>query len=252
MPTRLYLPASGTAAVSPAYSSAWNITSVAERRSCSTTKTNTALTWSALVTETDATVKNALSAQFVSSETFPTARTVGSGTVSTVMRTYMDTTNSQGFLQLVIRVVSGDGATVRGTLYAGATQNTHSSTVGDQNQVSDQLSSTRIWNAIPLSPVSVQAGDRIVVEVGWRTTNTLSSARAHRFNFGDPTATSDYALTAGLTTSLTPWVEFSEDMFAAAPAPTWWEWNGSALVPLTLDGEWNGSSIVPLTISEVT
>ena len=122
----------------------------------------------------------------------------GSHTASLVMRCVESASQVDAHIACVVRVVSGDGATVRGTLLSHLTTSTEYSTTA----------STRILNALTLSAVSALAGDRIVVELGSYGV-TPSTAGTATLRYGTPTATSDFALTANLTTDLVPWLELS-------------------------------------------
>ncbi len=226
MSQRLYLPAGTTTALTPAFSSAWEVTAQAVRRACSTTKQNTTIVAGSAVSETlAANPTDALDRQYVSSNTIPSARTIA-GTMSAVIRCSESVVAADGFLQLVVRVFSSDGLTERGVLYAGATQTAVVTTAGAQNQeMTASTADTRIWDAIALSPVAAQAGDIIVIEIGWRATNTSTTSYTTARRWGDPTATADHALTAAVATELCPWVEFSDNPFlpqvVASRATTW-------------------------------
>jgi hypothetical protein len=110
-------------------------------------------------------------------------------------------TATDSHLAYVVRVVSGDGGTVRGTiglyhatstefpLYPSELTRIHSARTGGATTFSSQI------------------GDRIIVEIGLHgVTPTLSAAYLW---FGDPSATADYTLTAGQASSMCPWVELS-------------------------------------------
>lgn len=209
----MYFPTSTVTALTPAFSTTWDITAQALRRQTSTVKQNTAIVAGQSVSETLTTVVDVLDRQYVSAQQIPSARTIGTGSVSAVIRIVESNAAANGMLQLVIRVVSADGTVERGVLHAGATQTSVVATVGAQNEEIGTTASTRIWNGIQLSSVACQANDRIVIEIGWRATNTVSTSYTTTRTWGDPTATADYALTSGLTTSLCPWVEFTEDLF---------------------------------------
>jgi hypothetical protein len=214
MATRLYLPASGAAPASPAYDATWDIQPAPDRRPLPTTKTNTALGEQSAA-ETNSSVVDVLLRQFVSDQ-IPSERTID-GTFSAVVRAREGSTAVDGFMQLVVRVVSSDGSTVVGTLYSGASQTTVSASSGDQNEEFPTSSATRIWNAVTLNSVTAPAGSRVVVELGWRACNTATTSHTVFFHLGDPSATGDHSLAAGSTSSLCPWVEFSADLFGSAP-----------------------------------
>jgi len=120
-------------------------------------------------------------------------------TASLVVRGLESNSNVDGHLAYVVRVVSGDGATVRGTLVSRLTQSTEYGT----------SAATRIHSANAFTAnVNALAGDRIVIEVGGYGV-TPNTGGTLTLCFGDPAATADFALTANLTTDLVPWLELS-------------------------------------------
>lgn len=214
--TRFYLPMDGTLpSMSPAVGSQWNVTPTGFKREiCATTKAqNTAITaeTSTNYGETSATAVNVIHRQYVSATALP-AQTI-TGTFSAVMKGGEDASTNDAALQVVVRVVSSDGLTERGVLYAGQSAALNA-TVGALGQEWATSSQTRIIPAgTALSSVTVQTGDLLVIEVGQRHYNTLTTAATGWLTLGDATATADYALTAGLTTTLNPWVEFTADLY---------------------------------------
>lgn len=113
--------------------------------------------------------------------------------------------------QVVIRVVSNDGSTVRGTLYAGDTA------TSGANPASEFVttSTNRSFPRAGLSPATITnigaitAGDRLVIEFGWRTHAGHTSAD-YRWSWGDPTAGVDLPEDEVTTdVSRVPWIEFS-------------------------------------------
>lgn len=231
MATRLYLSSSNAPGVSPAYSGTWTtVPGGAQRRTASTTQDSSALALTGNITEAATTgTEDVLMRQFVSTNSFQYAKTI-SGTFSYVIYGYESNGAANAFIQVMIKVVSSDGATVRGTLYAGHTDVAQTATVGARNEelpVGSGSAATRIGSALSLSSVGVQAGDLLVIEVGARFLTSSSSTFSTNYRFGSPNdATADHALTSGLTTTLVPWVEFSDTLFdapASSSDPTaWW------------------------------
>jgi hypothetical protein len=133
-----------------------------------------------------------------------------SGTVSIVLRTNESVATADAFLQLVIRVVDERGGTVRGTLFAGQTQTSVVSTDDANNQEFATTQTTRIAT-VTLSSVAALDTDRLVIEVGARgVASGTGWTFAHRF--GRDEGVADFALDAGLTTDLNPWIEFSQNL----------------------------------------
>lgn len=218
--TRFYFASTGTPAAAPTPSGAWDVTTSYVSRPLLTASqlgSGNNANGSAL-TETSATVVNRLARQHVSTSTIPVAKTIGGpgATMSLVLGALESATDADAFLQVVAYVVSGDGSTVRGTLYSGQTATSPSATVGDNNEELATSITSRIIQITGLGSVACQAGDLVVVELGTRFTNTTTSSRSSTFRINDQSSSSDYALTSGLTTTLRPWVEFSDDIFSAS------------------------------------
>lgn len=224
MATRFYLPDGGTVpSVSPAVGSAWGVTPAGFTRGVTATtkaqNTTLASETSTNFGETSTSVVNVIHRQYVAAVAL-TAQTI-SGTFSAVIRGGEDASTNDESLQVVLRVVSSDGLTERGVLYAGHTV-TLNATAGALGQEWATASQTRLIPAgTALSSLTVQTGDLLVIEVGHRHHNTSATSATGWLTLGDPSATADFALTAGLTTSLCPWVEFSADLYnpPAAPLP---------------------------------
>lgn len=213
------MPASGPTAVAPAFDSGWESTGGADRLRMHTAKQSTAL-----ATKTASipgfTASDALVRQYVSD---PLNAGSISGTVKAIIQAKEGSASLDQRAQLVIRVVSNDGATVRGTLLAM-----------DTGALANEFSATALTNrrfpkgssGATLSAVSAQAGDRIVVEVGYRQHASLfSSFYAVLFGygwgqlrFGDTGA--DLAENETDTGAGSPWLEFSQTLsFQAGGAP---------------------------------
>ncbi|WP_348239988.1 hypothetical protein, partial [Salmonella enterica] len=75
----------------------------------------------------------------------------------------------------------------------------------------------RLKNAISLSSVAAQEGDRIQVEIGYRSTSTTSTYSA-TLEYGDPTSGSDMTLSASSSAGV-PWIEFSANIAEPASGP---------------------------------
>lgn len=145
------------------------------------------------------TTQDILGLQFVS---LPIPPQILTGTVSLVIRCSENATTNNATLATVIRVVSQTGA-VRSTLF---------SVFGTGTEYALTASSaTRIVSAQAITATTTQPGDRLVVELGTRATGP-TAAGSFIMRYGN-NATSDFALTEGLTTDLNPWVEFSQDIW---------------------------------------
>lgn len=207
MPTRFYLPSTGAAAVSPAVGGVWDQTGTITRRPLAATPSDTAIVApdSAYVAETSATSPwDVLLRQYVSDPIGP--QTI-SGTFSFVAKALESAGTADMFIQLRIAVVSGDGTVERGELYAGNT----ATTLGGAGASNQEMSNggTRIYNAVALSPIAAQNGDRLLLEVGYRALNVDATSRSGGVQQGDPTSGTDYALAADTATGNRPWFELS-------------------------------------------
>jgi hypothetical protein len=204
MATRYYLPSSGGAAVSPAIDASWTTDSrlTAAAIALVSAKTNTALTDSA-----GASTAAECLAQYVSAP-------IGVFNFNGTTVSFVARGKRQGAAgptgQVVIRLRHADGTFT--TLLAATSL--------DANWPAT-TETTRILNAVALANVTSLNNDRLVVEIGDGTAVTSPGT----INFGDVSATADYALTTGLTTALDPWIEFS----GTIPAPATYNAKGQFL-----------------------
>jgi hypothetical protein len=117
--------------------------------------------------------------------------------------------------QVLVKVVSNDGATVRGTLYAGDL----ATLTGDPTSEYATTQTNRTFPRgapVALTSVSVQANDRVVIEVGSRKHSTVSTTAT--FILGETTAAGDLGSNetdSGSLTGPSPWFEFSENLFGS-------------------------------------
>src|SRR3972149_12187406 len=203
MATRLYLPASGAPPLaSLAVNSNWELTNGLVRLPCFITKQNTPLatsqrTWPAGVTQQWAWW------QFQSDILKYAYNWLATDTISMVIGKCAETTSGgDSHLAYVVRVVSGDGATVRGVI------GLYHATSSEFPLVA--LAATRIHSARGngATAFSSQVGDRIIIEIGLH--GVTPALELMQMRIGDPTPPPvDFALTAGLTTDLCPWVQLS-------------------------------------------
>ena len=213
MATRFYLPSSGAAAVSPAFSASWNYTNGADRAAMVRSRANTTPATLSRSVPSTSVAGWVLARQYVS-EPLPAAIAI-SGTLMGQMR-MAQSFDSDAVPQIVVRVVSNDGAAVRGTLYAGDTRTTATDEL--TTALRNQKNPPAALSPVALSPVGAQANDRIVVEVGFRVMAAIPSSYSFTLRVGDGDA-SDLSVGGAETTDLNPWVEFSADL-SAAPGPT--------------------------------
>ncbi len=214
MATRFYLPGNAAPGVSPAFDAAWDFVSGADRSVLRGGKLfGITPVARASGTETSTSPVNVLNRQFVS------APLVGdqtiSGTVDAVARVYESNAAADMRSQMVVRVVSNDGLTVRGTLWAADNADTlrtewptSGSTVGKHFPQSGVTGT--------LTPVNALAGDRIVVELGSRAHNTVATAYSNGIYFGDSAV--DFSGAESQNANASPWVEFSQTLVLESTA----------------------------------
>lgn len=155
--------------------------------------TGTTISFAALSTGLDRVfVSNPLAAQTFS----------GTAQCQVVMRE--GATSDDATPRISIRIVSADGGTVRGTLLALGNYGTGLElTASFQNRI--------VANAAALTPVAVQAGDRLVVEIGYGALVSGVTPQGIA-TWGAPSGSTD--ATSGNQTegaTVVPWIEFSHD-----------------------------------------
>lgn len=207
MATRFYLQpsAAGIPGISPAFDGGWEQTASGTRRwlknkpLLAVISPSTTLQPNVPITTT----QDILANQWISD---PIPGQIISGTFSLVIRVIQSVTTCNATLAVVVKIVSNDGATSRGTLF---------SVFGTDTAYATGTAATRIVNAQTVTNQTAQDGDRIVVEVGAHVAAPSTSGN-YTNNYGTDAAT-DYALTTALTTTLNPWCEFSQNLFPDMP-----------------------------------
>lgn len=218
MATRFYFQSTGTPSISPA-TSGWNSNSANfVRRTCKTSKQNTALTTSGIIQTTATSPELRCAVQFISDAL--DAQTI-SGTLIGVMRAAENNTAHNGTIAIAVALVDSTGGNRRNLLTVQASDNT----AATPPEFSTSLSTRRFQNSaeatsLTLTSQSSNQGDRLVIEIGVRDATTSTSTSA-TLNWGDPSATNDHAHSDGVTTALVPWVEFSANLvFYTPPLPS--------------------------------
>lgn len=210
MATRFYFSTNDvvpTDCTTPAFDASWELTAGAPRSRMTTIVRRSAMaTISQLETSTSGTF-DALCRQYISD---PLNAGSISGTVKGIIRAQQDNTDADMRAQLVIRVLSRDGSTVRGTLLAS-----------DNSVLSNEFDATGLVNrkfplnwagaGASLTLVNAQQGDRVVIEIGFRAHNTLSTNRIGTLRFGDASST-DLGENEIDSIDNNPWLEFSQDL----------------------------------------
>ena len=198
--TRLYFPATTSAAVSPTYDSGWNYTTEAASYKLEDVKGSSAITIGTQIGPWTATAgQKALDRQYVSD---PLSAQTISGTVKMQLMTreYAATDNVDG-LWLVITVVSNDGSTVRGTLLSLGNYATTAEFVNNATHRNKTGA-----NGDTLTDVTAQDGDRIVVGVGYSPSGSTTTPEASG-KWGENAT--DLPENETQTTDGAGWIEFS-------------------------------------------
>jgi hypothetical protein len=215
MATRLYLSSSALPAFAPAFGAAWALSSGHDRRTLSPTKASSPLADLAITATTTASVQTNLTRQFVSE---PLAPQTIAGTLIGVVRGLENNAGLNGTVAVAVRLVDG----VTGAHKSDLVALTASDATTTPPEFGTAAATRRLQNAaeattLALTSQDAAAGDRLVVELGFRKANT-SAGRVGTLRFGEAAAT-DFAHADGLTTDLNPWVELSATLvFAQAYA----------------------------------
>lgn len=167
-PKRLWFEGGGDDAnISPAFTAGWDSTTGAGRKKMLSVRGTTSLGgYASAVLRGTTTNFKALARQWISGGL--TAQTISGKVRSQIAATENSGGNNIDRIVISLRVVSSDGGTVRGTLLG----------LGAKGPV-NEFSSADYYNriAIPdstVNPVTVQAGDRLVFEIGCTNTTVGS------------------------------------------------------------------------------
>lgn len=207
-PTRFHIARLTAADISPAFDAEWEHTSSTLRRAMNVAGYNDTIVGTAVTDGTATADRNVLMFQFVSD-----AIAAGpiSGTLKGQIQALEAAPGLDARMQMIVRVVSNDGSTFRGTLYGP-----------DTAALSSEFASTRTnrnaprGGAVTLTTVPAQTNDRIVIEIGYR--KHAASASGATLYVGAVTASADLPEDETTTTmTLNPWFEFSADLYTARP-----------------------------------
>jgi hypothetical protein len=198
MATRFYLPSSGAAAISPAYTAGWEDQTIAARLPTSTTKASSAMT-TVSFTDANAANRDVLFRQYVSA---PLAgQYIAAQAMKIQMRVKQRAADCNLFLTWNIKVVSNDGTVVRGTVVNMRRDTTEAEPTAITNR-QDTLTSTA---------VTAHSGDRLVIEVGLGGDPATGSDHDSDMSIGDDNGT-DLPENNSATAANNPWVQFTNDL----------------------------------------
>lgn len=178
----LWLPASGAPPISPAFDAGWEDTEDADRILGSRTKGSTAITSK---TSDEAVTTNpidVLARQYV----FGPFKRAGTwdGAMLGVIRCQESSASANAQAQVLVKIVSGDGGTVRGTLVAHQT--------GTSNEYGVALTSRYFpkgaTTGLAVSAIAYQGGDYLVMEIGSRDVEAAATNWTLTQSFGENAA----------------------------------------------------------------
>lgn len=207
MATRLYFGNGVTPPITPAVDASWEFTSGLTRRVLEPSKGNTpdaaleSLASGNVNTNSPAGAVDAVVAQYISAPL--SGNQTISGTVAGQMRMQESNAAADMRVQCVIRVLSNDGTTVRGTLIAS-----NAGALAHEFNTSLRNISIPLGGSTAVTSVNALDGDRIVVELGARKHESATTARVATLSSGNPSGT-DLAVDETTTTANVPWIEFS-------------------------------------------
>lgn len=200
MATRFYLPSTGAAAVSPAYSGSWDDTTHAgSRLKCVVDKISSSMTNVDISGDGDNTDKDYLIQQWVSD---PIAeQTISAQTVKLQIRAFEDSSSNNQYIALTVRVCVNDGSSYRGTILALSR---------DDTELTPSLLTNRSFSATS-SAVDAEEGDRIVIEIGFGGDPGPPASHDGDLSIGDDSGT-DLPEDDSESSAYNPWFEFASDI----------------------------------------
>lgn len=144
-------------------------------------------------------------------KSLPLAAQTISGNVKGQMQAYHSLAGTFPNHQVVMKVVSFDGSTVRGTLYSGSAGSagvppSYASTTA-ANAVNRKLPQNTTTS---LTPVNAQHGDRLLIEIGSRQVASNGSTPTIGLIMGDVNGT-DLPENETTTGAGDPWIEFNKE-----------------------------------------
>ena len=203
MATRFYFHGgSFVPSISPAYDSEWDRVNNAVRRLMSPSKLASISGTYSDLEGTSTSPYDILARQLISR---PLKAQTISGTVKGQLRCSESNAAADMCAALVIKVVSGDGSVVRGTLLRYFPANLTS-------EYSTSLTNRYFPPETSVTPVTAQEGDVLVIELGTRAFNTSITQYIFYLHFLDDPNIGDLPVDQTTQTELCPWIEFSADI----------------------------------------
>lgn len=203
MATRFYMGQTAVPDISPAFDAGWEQTGSATRRTLFPKNFLKATEGAAAVDIANVitTTQDYLHAQYISGA-IPAQ--VLAGTISLAIKCREANAGVNATLAVVLRVLSSDGGTVRGTLFSNFSQGTEFPLTASE--------AVRIVNAQAITQTITQPGDRLCLELGWNV-NAPSVASTAGMRRGFAAGSADFPLTEGDTSAANPWLELSQNLY---------------------------------------
>ncbi len=197
MATRLYLPSTGSAPITPAFNAGWEDTTIGARLPCFTTKQASTMTTVSFVDAND-TNRDVLFRQYI---TEPLAnQLIDVQSVVFRIRAAERATSCNMFTTIDIRLVSNDGSVVRGTLVSMRRDGVEAATtLTNRNNTGNSTA------------IVCHSGDRLVIEIGMGGDPAAASDHDSDMRIGDNDAT-DLGANDTDTSDFNPYVEFANTL----------------------------------------
>ena len=204
MATKIYLPSSGSAPVTP---STWNFPNQINP-----------LTFAGVLTPISSTLTTKLEATGTTSPTYramlryvigPLAGQSISGTVRGIMKSLESSVNANANMAIAVKLIQPNGSD-RSVLLAYVASDSATSPY----EINSSLNTRIFYTVTETEPLTLTtqtatAGDYLVIEIGFRS--ATGTTRNISLRYGDAGG-SDFAYTNELTTDLNPWIEFSQTL----------------------------------------
>jgi hypothetical protein len=179
MATRIYLPQTGAAPISPTFGT-WTETTGADRIAGVATRIGSAMTSKTQAHTATAANSTFLSRQYVFGPL--AAQTIPVSTIKGTIRVLESAANDNlDAMRLLVRVVSGNGSTYRTPVLYGPTN-------GTVAEFNTSLRAKRLATGGATASVVVTAGDYLVIEIG-TTTTVAGTSLSDTISYGDNSAT---------------------------------------------------------------
>ena len=197
MATRFYFSTTDPG-ITPSYDGGWDYTDASDRRKMFESKQSTG---SVYVNdfETDASPVHCCLRQFVSNKQYNGRTFLTSETWKFQARATESDAAANAYISIVAKVISSDGSTVRGTII---------NSFNDDTEIDDVAYENRSLSGNISNQVTMQDGDRILLEVGIYFNNTTESSMGAEVPFED-TPSSDLPENDTETGFYAPWFELS-------------------------------------------